>query len=348
MRCNIIGDSENAGSNSDNSGLTSVDNFFNSPFAIVLIIAGALVCIVLLFLCYFFAIARMKHNEKMIIENRLNDSSNNNGFKLQHVSMESVASLPNSPSGTNIANMGTADTSVMFDTAAIQMANMRKNNHPNNNNHNLNGERMSRIENNNDGDGDDDINDLLAEYPQPVVNIANMGTSGGNNVIGEGARVGGVNVNASMRSNSKIGEKAGKDVLELGDENSDNEMYGGDDNATDAGVGVIGNNNNIHNDGPKSMDTSSRWIGWQEWTQEKVVEWLEFELTNSYGLGNQQDKILKFINEFKEQSINGRILKQIKNDGDHNYQSLKYLQSGFNEQSMGLWLAVKDAVTNLP
>ena len=89
-------------------------------------------------------------------------------------------------------------------------------------------------------------------------------------------------------------------------------------------------------------------IGWETWNVNKVVEWLEYELMTNYGLDSKEDQlqVKNFINEFTKHKVNGKILEKIKKDS--NYDNLRYLQSGFSDQSMGLWIAVKDAVSELP
>ena len=95
-------------------------------------------------------------------------------------------------------------------------------------------------------------------------------------------------------------------------------------------------------------EANSRLSGWQDWDSTKVTQWLSFELSNNYGLDSkdEQEQVLKFINEFEKQNVNGKMLQKIKQDKNNEY--LKFLQSNFTDQSAGLWIAVKDAVNDLP
>lgn len=79
-----------------------------------------------------------------------------------------------------------------------------------------------------------------------------------------------------------------------------------------------------------------------------MSSWLEKELLTNYGLNTQDDtkQVKAFVNEFAQHKITGKILENVK--VDKQFGNLEYLKSGFSDKSMGLWLAVKDAVSQLP
>ena len=192
---------------------------------------------------------------------------------------------------------------------------------------------------------------LLDGFPQPVVSAAlaanNMNnTAGGIHAQGEGGPgISGGDSDDDVLFNDNNGVAKDGAATTGGRVSAVNINIGG------MGMGMAppgdgGNGNN----GGMSTDAINRAknMGWETWKSDKVVQWLEYELMTNYGLDSQEDQlqVKSFIQEFKKHNVNGKILQRIKSDP--NFDNLRYLQSGFSDQSMGLWIAVKDAVSELP
>lgn len=186
----------------------------------------------------------------------------------------------------------------------------------------------------------------LSKYPQPAL----QGTSVTSIASAKGEKD--LNNNDNMKlqlENEGNPNINNSNVASDGNDFETDIIYKNEQNEQALAVGIVSTNEKDRLAGNGAEEPlNPGWVGWKSWNSKQVCSWLEKELLTNYGLNTQDDikQVKKFVSEFEKHKITGKILENAKLD--RGYGNLEYLKSGFSDQSMGLWLAVKDAVSHLP